>query len=142
MAHRPEKESGNEPEFRYFEGSRPVRIAKSAGVVAVCLFLGGGYTLLQGNGEPIIRSEVVSPDGQPSRAHDLEGKDITLEAGTAIEVLCYNASSHRFIVDAGEYEGVVAEGLPRDHINALQDPFYADQAPGGPQDRLAPLLDC
>jgi len=143
MTHQPEKEPSDGPEFTWFTGSRRVRIAKSAGVVGLCVLLGGAYTYVNAQGPPTIHSKVVSPDNAPVHAKDLDGTDITLDPGTSIDVHCFGPNGYRFSINAGFWSiDPTAEGIPRANIQPLEDPFHADQAPGGPQDRLVPLGDC
>lgn len=143
MPHLPEGEPNREPETtHFFKGSRRVRIAKSAGAIGLGLLAAGGYTYLATR-PTTIYSEIVSDNNQPVQARDTSGNEIDLEPGTKIDVLCYGPQGYRFSIDAGFWQiDPTAEGVPRVNIHALEDPFHAAQAPGGPQDPLVPLGDC
>ncbi len=138
-----EASASSRPELEPIFRTRRARIAASAGMAALCIAFcvyQGVYALP----DATVPGIIVSPDNKPIKARDItSGDNITLPPGTEIDVICKTKEhGYEFGIESGEYDGYAADSVPRANLFATQDPFSADHAPGGAQDRLEPLRGC
>lgn len=126
-----------EPLLRY----RRARIAAGAGLFVVCAAFGVGQAWFA-LPDATVKGVIMTPDGQPEHAHNIDGGEFMLPSGTQIEVICSGPHGYQFGIESGEYSGDVADSIPRADIHTTNDPFSTAQAPSGPQDPLTPLRNC
>jgi len=130
--------------FRPIFRTRKARVLAGVGIAACCAAWEFFTFAATADSTPNVPAVIIAPDNQLQHTRNMfDGQDMILPAGTEVAVMCkLPGHGFRIAIESGEYSDQVVQDIPREHLFATGDPFNADHAPGGPEDRLAPVLHC